>query len=192
LTPLTPRSLREEARLALRAGIITGEIAAGELYSVPSLAEKLGVSATPVREAMLDLANEGLVEPVRNRGFRVIRFDEHDLDEIFHLRLLLEAPSVRQVAGKLPPDLERRLQDLVVELERSAEAGDLPRYLTADHQFHLGATDAHEPAVLDQHGGLLAPFPGRAVEQGHADDGDHAQPFPSSSASAIPAQIPRV
>jgi DNA-binding GntR family transcriptional regulator len=138
LTPLTPRSLREEARLALRARIVTGEIAAGALHSVPSLAEKLGVSATPVREALLDLASEGLVEAVRNRGFRVITFDEHDLDEIFQLRLLLEAPSVRQVAGNLPPELERRLRGLVVELEKAAEDGDLARYLTADHQFHLG------------------------------------------------------
>ena len=72
LLRLEASSLRERAAASIRNGITTGEIRAGELYSVPTLAARLGVSATPVREAMLDLANEGLVEAVRNRGFRVV------------------------------------------------------------------------------------------------------------------------
>ena len=138
LNRITQSSLREEAGRAIRAGVITGEIAAGEIYSVPSLARRLGVSATPVREALLDLASEGLVEPIRNRGFRVVVFDDDDLDEIFGLRILLEVPSVGRAAEVITKPQLARLENLVDELERAAEAGDLAAYLTADQQFHLG------------------------------------------------------
>jgi DNA-binding GntR family transcriptional regulator len=64
-------SLREQVSHALRAALIAGELRPGVVYSAPVLAAGFGVSATPVREAMLDLAKEGLVEVVRNKGFRV-------------------------------------------------------------------------------------------------------------------------
>jgi DNA-binding GntR family transcriptional regulator len=132
-------SLRESAAIAIRAAIVTGEIRAGEIYSAPSLAQTLGVSATPVREAMVDLASEGLVEPVRNRGFRVIPLTQHDLDEIFELRLYLEVPAVVAIATS--PDLlddakVRRLRSLVEQLEAAAEAHDLPGLIEIDRKFH--------------------------------------------------------
>lgn len=133
-----PLSLRKEAHRVIRASIITGEIVAGEVYSAPSLAEALGVSVTPVREALLDLASEGLVEPVRNRGFRVIQFDEADLDEIFELRLLLEVPAVGKIAGTLDGQRAEELWRIVVVIESSARCRDLPGYLAADHDFHTG------------------------------------------------------
>jgi DNA-binding GntR family transcriptional regulator len=131
-------SLRAEARRAIRAGVITGEIQPGEIYSASSLAESLGVSATPVREALIDLANAGLVEAVRNRGFRVVVLNDSDLDEIFEIRTLLEVPSVGRVAGNLPPEQAEQLHAVLVDLESAAEAEDLPRYLTADQAFHSG------------------------------------------------------
>ena len=137
LFKLEPSSLREQAADAIRAGIITGEIRVGELYSVPTLAARLGVSATPVREAMLDLANEGLVEPVRNRGFRVVELTDDDLDEILGLRVLLEVPSAGRVAGTLTPEQLERLEALVAETEAKAEAFDIPGFLAADRAFHL-------------------------------------------------------
>ena len=56
------------------------------------------MSATPVREAMLDLVKDGFVEVVRNRGFRVLEMSEADLDEISQIRMLLEVPSTVAVA----------------------------------------------------------------------------------------------
>jgi DNA-binding GntR family transcriptional regulator len=131
-------SLREEARRAIRAGVITGEIKPGQIYSAPSLAARLGVSATPVREALLDLAGAGLVESVRNRGFRVVVLGDSDLDEIFELRSLLEVPSVGRVAGRLDADKLNSMWKVLEELEAAARAGDLERYLTADQDFHTG------------------------------------------------------
>ncbi|MGN6600433.1 MAG: GntR family transcriptional regulator, partial [Actinomycetes bacterium] len=94
--PLVPgrQSLRERAADALRAALVAGEMRPGVTYSAPSLAAQFGVSATPVREAMLGLAKEGLVEAVRNKGFRVTELSDRDLDEITELRSLVEVPTV--------------------------------------------------------------------------------------------------
>ena len=88
------RSYRERVADALRAALIAGELRPGEVYSAPTLAARFGVSATPVREAMLDLAKEGLVDTVPNKGFRVTAVSERQLDEYTHIRALIEIPTV--------------------------------------------------------------------------------------------------
>lgn len=65
------RNLRDEITQTLRAAVISGELRSGVVYSAPQLAAQFGVSATPVREAMLDLTKEALIEAVRYTGFRV-------------------------------------------------------------------------------------------------------------------------
>lgn len=136
LARLQTSSLREEAKRSIRSGMLSGEIVAGEIYSAPSLAERLGVSATPVREALLDLANDGLVEPVRNRGFRLVVLTDDDLQQIYELRALLEIPAVLQVVGKLSAERIAHLYGLAEDLERAAANSDLASYLAADHEFH--------------------------------------------------------
>ena len=66
------QNLREQVVQHVRAEIISGQSTPGTMYSVPGLVEDLGVSTTPVREALLELARNGLIEPVRNRGFKVL------------------------------------------------------------------------------------------------------------------------
>ena len=133
-------NLRQEIALALRGALITGEMRPGVLYSAPVLAEKFGVSATPVREAMLDLANEGLVTIVRNKGFRVKELTDRDLDEITSLRALIEVPTVAEVARGINEPTRAAVEDLrplAKEVERLAETGDLIRYVEVDRRFHL-------------------------------------------------------
>lgn len=131
-------SLREQAGQVIRAGIIAGELEPGEIYSATVLAERLGVSPTPVREAMLDLANVGLVEAVRNRGFRVLLPDEADLDEIGELRLMVEVPGTRLVVERATDEELATLERVVADLQTTAEESDLAGFLLADRQFHLG------------------------------------------------------
>lgn len=135
------RNLRQEIANALRAALVSGEMRPGVLYSAPTLAEKFGVSATPVREAMLDLASEGLVEAVRNKGFRVTELTEQDLDDITSLRALIEVPTVGALAARSDAALREEVEELrplAQEIERQAEIPDLIAYLEADRQFHLG------------------------------------------------------
>ncbi len=131
-------SFRDQAASAIRAAVVTGEIEGGAIYSVPTLAARFGVSATPVREALLDLVTDGLAEPVRNRGFRIIEASPEALNEIFELRLLLEVPSVGRLAGSLSDEDAEYFARLVDRIEAAAEAGDLVRFLDADRDFHLG------------------------------------------------------
>jgi DNA-binding GntR family transcriptional regulator len=133
-------NLRQRAEIAIRGGIITGEIEPGEIYSAPALAKQLGVSATPVREAMLDLAGEGLVESVPNRGFRVVPLLESDLDEITDLRVLIEVPAVAALASRpdtLDADALAHFRSAADEIDRLAEVADLPTFIDADRVFHL-------------------------------------------------------
>lgn len=112
----------------------------GVVYSAPGLAEQFGVSATPVREAMLDLASEGLVEAIRNKGFRVTELTEQDLDDIAHIRSLIEVPTVGEVARRCDADMAPKVRELIPlarEIEVHAHTPDLIAYVEADRQFHL-------------------------------------------------------
>ncbi|MGN6242054.1 MAG: GntR family transcriptional regulator [Motilibacteraceae bacterium] len=132
------QSLREQVADALRAALVAGEMRPGVTYSAPALAAKFGVSATPVREAMLDLGKEGLVEAVRNKGFRVTELSEQDLDEISELRALIEVPTVGRIARRHDPDAVEALRPLAGEIVAAAARADLITYIDADRRFHLG------------------------------------------------------
>jgi DNA-binding GntR family transcriptional regulator len=137
ITPLEKANLRERVLRALRAAIISGELTPGEVYSAPSLAATFGVSATPVREAMLDLAKENLVVVVPNKGFRVTVVDEEQLDQITAIRRLLEPPVVAEVTDLIPAEDFAGLRQLAQEIVDGARAGDLAQYTEADREFHL-------------------------------------------------------
>jgi DNA-binding GntR family transcriptional regulator len=137
ITPLPKANLRERVLRALRAAIISGELVPGELYSAPSLAARFGVSATPVREAMLDLVKENLVTVAPNKGFRITEVDEVQLDQITAIRRLLEPPVVAQVAAAIPADDFAELRRLAQAIVDAVRAGDLASYTEADQEFHL-------------------------------------------------------
>lgn len=151
VAPLTDRqSLREQVANVLRAAIVAGQMRPGVLYSVPTLAERFGVSATPVREAMLDLAKEGLVDSVRNKGFRVTELADEDLDNITQLRALIEVPTVAELASVITEADIEALRPLAQAIVDSAAAGDLIRYLEEDRRFHLGLLAlAGNPRLVD-------------------------------------------
>ncbi len=130
-------SLREQIGDYLRAALVSGAMVPGVTYSVPTLAERFGVSATPVREAMLDLAKEGMVTAVPNKGFRVVEVSDTELDDVTEIRRLLEVPTVGRLAGTVPPEDVARLRSLAEEIEAAAADGDLIRYIESDRRFHL-------------------------------------------------------
>ncbi|MFG2639622.1 GntR family transcriptional regulator [Streptomyces sp. NPDC048370] len=133
----TRERLRDQVAHALRAALISGELRPGQVYSAPALAEDFGISATPVREAMLDLAREGLVEPVRNKGFRVTAVSEKDLDQYSEIRALIEVPTVGRVTRSATREELEALRPVAEEIVRSARDHDLIGYLEADRRFHL-------------------------------------------------------
>ncbi|GAB2713240.1 GntR family transcriptional regulator [Streptomyces bullii] len=131
-------SYRERVADALRAALIAGELRPGEVYSAPGLAARFGVSATPVREAMLDLVREGLVDTVPNKGFRVTAVSDKQLDEYTHIRSLIEIPTTVRLAATADPVALEELRPIAQEIVTSAASGDLIAYVEADLRFHLG------------------------------------------------------
>ncbi|MBA9003277.1 GntR family transcriptional regulator [Thermomonospora cellulosilytica] len=129
-------NLNRQVAEALREAIHTGELRPGELYSVTRLAETLGISRTPVREALLTLADTGLVRIERNRGFRVVRRNPRHIAEVFHLRLLLEVPATRLAATAVTPDLLNALRSELTAMQDAAQAHDEPRFMHHDRRFH--------------------------------------------------------
>ncbi|MFF4173817.1 GntR family transcriptional regulator [Streptomyces sp. NPDC001744] len=129
--------LRDQVANALRAALISGDLKPGTVYSAPALAAEYGVSATPVREAMLDLVREGMVEAVRNKGFRVTELSERDLDEYTEIRSLVEIPTIGRVTRSATREQLEALRPVAEEIVAAAQRGDLIGYLEADRRFHL-------------------------------------------------------
>lgn len=150
---LLHRGLRERCVHALRAQIVAGKLKPGELHSIGSVAEQLGVSVTPVREALLDLVREELVEIVRNRGFRVITLTDTDLDDLFEMRLLLEVPVVEKVA-RTKPDMST-LRSLAAQTKSCAINGDMVGFVASDRDLHLGILELGGNPRLTKLVGLL-------------------------------------
>lgn len=138
-------SLKEEIEERIRRKLVSGEMKPGHLYSANSMASQLGISNSPVREAMLSLSSEGLLEPVRNRGFRVVLMSPTDRQEVYDLRRLIEVEAVRRVASlRLDDDQASTLMNLALAAHDQlpdTPGGDLLPYLDADHKFHCYLVD---------------------------------------------------
>lgn len=144
VTPVSRHSLRDQALAVIRQAMVAGELRPGEIRSAAALAQELGISSGPVREAMLTLVNQGLLEMVPNRGFRVPPMSERDLDEVHELRLLVEVPAIEDVARASPSDAGGVVRAHAERCAAAAAAGDVSAFLTADRDFHLSLL-AHHP-----------------------------------------------
>jgi DNA-binding GntR family transcriptional regulator len=146
-------SVRAQVLGELRAALLAGELAPGSVHSAPGLGARYGVSATPVREAMQLLAQEGAVEVLPNRGFRVARHTERDVGQLARVRLLIEAPAVADLAGSLRAARWEELRPYAEAAASAAAGGDRADYADADRAFHralLGLTgNPHLVATAD-------------------------------------------
>ncbi|CCK26535.1 gntR family transcriptional regulator [Streptomyces davaonensis JCM 4913] len=129
-------SVRGQILDALRTALVAGELTPGEVYSAPALGDRFGVSATPVREAMQQLALEGAVEVVPNRGFRVVKRGARELAELAEIRALIEVPVMLRLARTIPPDRWADLRPLAEATVRAAAAGCRATYAESDRAFH--------------------------------------------------------
>jgi DNA-binding GntR family transcriptional regulator len=136
-------SLRDRIGGSLSAAIVSGELAPGTLVTVPTLAVQFEVSATPVREALLDLQQRGFVEPVRNKGFRVTDVSSADLRDIVELRVMLEAPAMRELVELVPLETLPRWRRIAAEITEHASKSELAEFIESDRRFHLGLLALH-------------------------------------------------
>ena len=123
----------------LRAKIADHDFASGERLRLDVLADQLGVSRTPVREALNQLALEGLIEIRPRRGTFVARVDQRSVAELYELRLMIDTYVSRQVAATIGPAQLRPLRQLFVAIAEQVVGDayhDYGAYLAADRAFH--------------------------------------------------------
>jgi DNA-binding GntR family transcriptional regulator len=126
----------------LRSEIFTGELAAGDTLPERLLAERLQVSRTPVREALIILQSEGLVELVPNRGAFVRTITADDLVEIYTLRGLLESHAARLASEHAKPEQLDAMEDAQTRLRRMQARGSAADQAMADLAFHTAVSEA--------------------------------------------------
>jgi DNA-binding GntR family transcriptional regulator len=141
LVPMSQRTSEGVARI-LRTEIFSGELKPGEPLPERLLAEQLGVSRTPVREALFTLQSEGLVELTPNRGATVRTLTSQDITQIYSLRQVLEAYAAREAAQtRTRQDLDA-LEDAHAKLERITASGEAADQALADLAFHTTISEA--------------------------------------------------
>jgi DNA-binding GntR family transcriptional regulator len=131
----------------IRQLIITGELAAGEQLRQRDLAQRFGVSQTPVREALRRLESEGLVVGDTHRGFTVVEPDDGPVEENFQIRAALESLGASLAARKIDAGGIQALRDLNDQM-RALPDGD-PRYADLNRDFHFTVYEhAGSPLLL--------------------------------------------
>lgn len=136
LPRVRPVSMRDAALNALRQALLRGRFAPGEALSEAALAAEMDVSRGPVREALVMLAQEGLVVHSQNYGFSVALFTEADRKEVVAVRYPLETLALELARQRIaPPDLHA-LEGLMAELVDSYRQGHLPECTEHDREFH--------------------------------------------------------
>ncbi|MCL6526832.1 MAG: GntR family transcriptional regulator [Thermaceae bacterium] len=139
---LTRTTLNREAYKALRNAILNRKLPPGKKLIVRALGEELGLSPTPIKEALSALEREGLVVAVPHRGYFVLEPTPADIHEIYSLREVLEGLAARLAVEGGDQALAPRLEKLLAQQRKAAERGDLGFYGDLDLEFHKAFWEA--------------------------------------------------
>ena len=133
---LQNHSLAMLVQRELERMVLAGDLGAGEKLNEPELAERLGVSRGPVREALRALAETGLVRAERNRGVFVRAISPEEAEEIFEVRAALDRLSGRKLAAVIRPEQLAELRRVVAAMKAAARGDDREGYHGANLRFH--------------------------------------------------------
>lgn len=132
----------------LRDLLTEGEIPPGEKINEKSLTEAFGVSRTPLREALKVLASEGIVTLTPNRGARVARLSEEDLDDVFPVLMSLEGLAGRLACEKMPDDAIGKVETLQARMEKEFGKRDRSAYFHTNQEIHDAILEGSQNEVL--------------------------------------------
>jgi DNA-binding GntR family transcriptional regulator len=145
MTIAAPSTTAQHALEGLRRAIVAGELRPGQRIGQEELAERLGVSIAPVREALAALEQEGQLTYLPRRGYFVAELRLADLEEIYGLRRLLEAEAARAALPLLGAEELARVERAAGDCAAAVRSGDVAAELEANRRFHFGLL---EPAGL--------------------------------------------
>ena len=167
------RTMAEAALAELREAIVLGEIVPGTPLRLEDLAASLGMSISPIREAVRQLEALGLAEHIPHHGAKVTALDVAELKDLFQVRLVLETMAVRRAAERFGDEDRARASELLEECVDARGRGDVRRAMRAHTDFHFALYEAagspwlvrlirpawescerYRAALLAQHGSL--------------------------------------
>lgn len=185
--PPTP-SATERAYSTVKRDVLSGRMPGGTMTSEGEVAEDLGVSRTPVREAFLRLQAEGYLTLYPKRGALVVPVAPGEADDILEARALVEGHAAQRITAL--PAAERaafidKLRTLVERQRTALAGGDVAAYVQADSQFHLEITSAGGNPILAHFAGTLRERQQRVTAHSLADDMGRAGSFIDGHARLI-------
>jgi DNA-binding GntR family transcriptional regulator len=143
-SPLQTRSLREQVYEYLREAMNRGELQPNAFLDLNAIAERLGISRTPLREALLQLETQGFVTVLPRRGFRMNPLSLDDIRHYYQIIGALEGAILRDCGGALEPGDIQRMRELNAGMARAVADNDFDRYYDlnlAFHEVYLGLSD---------------------------------------------------
>ena len=128
--------IREKVYEDLKSAILSGHYTPGEKLAEEHLAETLGVSRTPVREALHKLESEGLIRPRKKRGFNVSRDTKEDVEELFELRSILEGHTLRVISRIISEEILSELNESIQKAEEALKRNRIEEVFKWNTRFH--------------------------------------------------------
>lgn len=132
-----PIALNEWTYSHIKERILNLDFKPGEKINIDEFVEKLGISRTPIRDALLRLSNENLIDVKPRVGYFVSQITEQDIRDIFEIRQIIETRAIKSVIENLPDSEILSIQNLILDCQSEIEkSGDLHHFVEVDIQFH--------------------------------------------------------
>lgn len=139
--------VRERAYEHLKAAILSGRFEPGERLTEEHLARELGISRTPIREALHKLESEGLITPLATRGFKASQDSREEVEELFEIRAVLEGYALRLICGRVTEAVLAALEETVARAEEGLARQALDEVFQWNTRFH----DLLHELITDKH-----------------------------------------
>ncbi len=153
-----PGTLQNQAYERIKTLLINGHLEFDEVYSANYFAEILGVSRTPIREALLQLTAEGFFVSLRGRGFKIKEFSKKEIQDFFEARKMIEAYVIEQVVDEVSREDLKPLDDSLQQMINGHKASGTYSFLEADKSFHMNLIHRYENSLLESIMGNIRDF----------------------------------
>jgi DNA-binding GntR family transcriptional regulator len=153
-----PGTLQNLAYERIKTLLINGQLEFDEVYSANHFAEILGVSRTPIREALLQLTSEGFFVSLRGRGFKIKEFSEKEIQDFFEARKMIEAYVIEQLVDEVSAEDLKPLDDSLAQMINGHKKTETYSFLEADKSFHMNLIRRYQNSLLESIMGNIRDF----------------------------------
>jgi DNA-binding GntR family transcriptional regulator len=164
-----PGSLKDLAYREIKRQLVSGRLQHDRIYSALHFGEQLGISRTPAREALLQLAHEGFLICLDVRGFKIKEFSEKEIRDVFETRQVIEAYAVDRAAGELSAQDRKHVQECLREMAARTAEENIVSFLEADKEFHLAlvrcTNNVHLISIMEKMRDYLSIFGVKVLAQ---------------------------